>query len=208
MPCGTWLSSVWDQAAIPTDDSVAGPLQSQPAASSAAAKLPKPVSSSNPRVWFQVSIGDVPAGRIVFELRADVVPITAENFRQLCTHEKGFGYRGSQFHRVIPGFCLQGGDYERNNGTGGKSIYGKQFNDESFELKHTGPGQLSMANSGKNSNGSQFFICMAATPWLDGKHVVFGHVVAGMDVARRIEKVGSETGKPSQKAEIVDCGQL
>ena len=174
-----------------------------------------PSETPNPRVYFDVTIGDDAAGRIVFELHADVVPKTAENFRALCTGEKGAGrsgkplhYKGSTFHRVIPDFMCQGGDFTAGNGTGGESIYGAKFADENFDTKHTEPGLLSMANAGPGTNGSQFFITTARTPWLDGKHVVFGRVTDGMDVVRAMEAQGSQSGRTRQRIAIADCGQL
>merc|ERR1712166_1578570 len=172
-------------------------------------------SNTNPFVMFEMSAMDQnkqwqKMGEIYFELFADQVPRTAENFRQLCTGEAGerLTYKDSIFHRIIPGFMLQGGDFTRGDGTGGESIYGETFKDENFKRKHTKPGLLSMANAGPNTNGSQFFITTEKTPWLDGKHCVFGQVVMGMPVARQMESYGSEDGTPAASFSITQCGQL
>lgn len=164
--------------------------------------------AQNPKVFFDVVANGADLGRIVFELRADVVPKTAENFRVLCTGDSGFSFKGTPFHRVIPGFMCQGGDFTNGNGTGGKSIYGDKFADENFELKHTEPYLLSMANAGPNTNGSQFFVTTAVTNWLDGKHVVFGKVIEGQDVVKKIESFGSQSGATSKRIVIVNCGEL
>ena len=172
-------------------------------------------ASTNARVFFDITIAGASAGRIVFELYSKIVPNTAENFRCLCTGEKGVGksgknlhYKGTIFHRIIPEFMLQGGDFTNFNGTGGESIYGSKFKDENFKVKHEKEGLLSMANAGPNTNGSQFFITTVPCPWLDGKHTVFGEVVDGYDIVKKIEALGSSSGKPSKKVEITDCGEL
>mmetsp|Transcript_12009 Transcript_12009/g.21532 ORF Transcript_12009/g.21532 Transcript_12009/m.21532 type:complete len:206 (-) Transcript_12009:2591-3208(-) len=167
---------------------------------------------ANPHVFFDISASQdtqaVKLGRIVLELKADVVPKTAENFKQLCLKEAGKGYKGSKFHRIIPNFMCQGGDFTRGNGTGGVSIYGARFNDENFKLRHTGSGVLSMANAGPNTNGSQFFLCTVDTAWLDGKHVVFGQVVDGYEVVQAMEAVGSDSGRTAVEIAISDCGEV
>uniref|UniRef100_A0A2K6N9Y4 Peptidyl-prolyl cis-trans isomerase D n=1 Tax=Rhinopithecus roxellana TaxID=61622 RepID=A0A2K6N9Y4_RHIRO len=176
----------------------------------------KPFNPSNPRVFFDVDIGGERVGRIVLELFADIVPKTAENFRALCTGEKGIGpttgkplhFKGCLFHRIIKKFMIQGGDFSNQNGTGGESIYGEKFEDENFHYKHDREGLLNMANAGRNTNGSQFFITTVPTPHLDGKHVVFGQVIKGIGVTRILENVEVKGEKPAKLCIIAECGEL
>lgn len=174
------------------------------------------MAAQRPLTYFDIAIGGQPAGRIVFQLYNDIVPKTAENFRALCTGEKGVGslgkklsYEGSNFHRVIKGFMIQGGDFTAGNGTGGESIYGEKFEDENFQVKHTKPFLLSMANAGPGTNGSQFFVTCVPTPHLDNKHVVFGELIRGKSIVRTIESQPTASGDvPKAPCTIVACGEL
>eukprot|EP00808_Paulinella_micropora_P012894 g28115.t1 len=174
-----------------------------------------PAATITDRVWFDINIHDKPSGRIELGLYGEVVPKTVSNFRCLCEGSRisrnsglRLTFKGSGFHRIIPNFMIQGGDFTRHNGTGGYSIYGPNFPDENFKMRHNGPGVLSMANAGPHTNGSQFFICLRATPHLDGKHVVLGVVTDGWQTVRAIEAVGSMSGQPSATVTITDCGVL
>ena len=156
--------------------------------------------------FFDIAINKQNIGRIVFKLYDDITPKTCANFRALCTGEKGFGYKGCIFHRIIPNFMIQGGDFTKGNRTGGKSIYGSKFEDENFKVSFQGPGELAMANSGPNTNGSQFFITTIKCDWLTGHHVVFGKVIEGMDIVKKMESTGSKSGKTKSEVIILDCG--
>merc|ERR1712083_656894 len=167
------------------------------------------------KVYFDIAIDGEDVGRITFGLFGNTVPKTAKNFSTLCDGSAGVGnagkplhFQGSDFHRIIPGFMAQGGDFTAGNGTGGESIYGNKFADENFTLKHSKPHLLSMANAGPNTNGSQFFITFKETPWLDGRHTVFGEVLDGFNVVDELEKIGSGSGATSKKATIKASGKL
>jgi len=169
----------------------------------------------NPIVYFDISVNSTPLGKIKFELFADKVPKTVENFRALCVGDKGMGksggklhFKGNKFHRIIPTFMCQAGDILYNNGLGGESIYGDKFEDENFSVKHSMPGILSMANNGPNSNSSQFFITTIKCPHLDGLNVAFGRVIDGIEIVKKIEAFGTKHGSPKAVILIDDCGQI
>jgi peptidylprolyl isomerase len=178
----------------------------------AAATQTPTIDEVTQKCFFEIKINDKPAGKIVFGLFGKTTPKTVENFMTICKEDpkkdKSLTYKGSPFHRVIPGFMLQGGDITAGDGTGGKSIYGNKFADENFKNKHTVPGLLSMANAGPNTNGSQFFITTVVTPWLDGRHVVFGQVIEGMELVKEIEGLGSQSGQTSKKIVISNSGEV
>ncbi|XP_065350299.1 peptidyl-prolyl cis-trans isomerase E [Cloeon dipterum] len=202
----TWLQQHAGETLEKKDDKKPEGEQSETADQTG--EPPSKKAKKNPQVYLDITAGKYPLGRIVIMLRADVAPKTAENFRCLCTHERGFGFQDSTFHRIIPGFMCQGGDFTNHNGTGGRSIYGGKFDDENFQLRHTGLGVVSMANSGPNTNGSQFFLCTGRCEWLDGKHVVFGHIISGIDVLKKMEKYGTKSGKPTEKVSVSSCGEV
>ena len=175
----------------------------------------EPLAEITQKVYFDIDVDGENAGRIVFGMFGNTVPRTAANFATLADGSAGTGnsgkplhFKGSNFHRIIPGFMAQGGDFTAGNGTGGESIYGNKFNDENFDLHHTKPYLLSMANSGVNTNGSQFFITFKPTPWLNNRHVVFGEVIEGTEVVDALEKLGSGSGATSKKVIIADSGIL
>jgi peptidylprolyl isomerase len=182
-------------------------------ADAAPAKKEKDPKEVTRKCFFDINIDGKPSGKIVIGMFGNAAPKTVDNFMEICIgkksekNPKGLTYKGNKFHRIIPKFMLQGGDITQGNGMGGESIYGRTFPDENFILKHEGPGYLSMANAGPNTNGSQFFITTVTTPWLDGRHVVFGQVLEGMDVVSTIEKLGSQSGTPQKVVTIAASGE-